>query len=169
LFNGEQVEKFSQHPSGESMMEQLLPKIMMHYLNYLDYPNLCHISMMNSSMFEVANDNNGCKSYYATKKVVVDVNVDYHNILRENNIVGIRPLWEDLGNRNGGKWIIRLNKVVSGRFWEDLVLAIVGDQLDHGDYVSGIVLSVLKGKFIDIQRRESVSMIEDPLDVDDGE
>jgi hypothetical protein len=97
------------------------------------------------------------------------VNVDYHNILRENNIVGIRPLWEDLGNRNGGKWIIRLNKVVSGRFWEDLVLAIVGDQLDHGDYVSGIVLSVLKGKFIDIQRRESVSMIEDPLDVDDGE
>ena len=97
------------------------------------------------------------------------MNVDYHNILRENNIVGIWPLWEDLGNRNGGMWIIRLNKVVSGRFWEDLVLALVGDQLDHGDYVSDIVLSVLKGKFRDIQRRESVSMIEDPPDVDDGE
>jgi hypothetical protein len=62
-----------------------------------------------------------------------------------------------------------LNKVVSGRFWEDLVLALVGDELDHGDYVYGIVLSVLKGKFRDIQRRESVSMIEDPPDVDDGE
>jgi hypothetical protein len=62
-----------------------------------------------------------------------------------------------------------LNKVVSGRFWEDLVLALVGDELDHGDYVAGIVLSVLKGKFRDIQRRESVSMIEDPPDVDDGE
>ncbi|MFX4036859.1 eukaryotic translation initiation factor 4E, partial [Streptococcus suis] len=43
---------------------------------------------------------------------------------------GIRPLWEDSANCNGGKWIIRFKKVVSGRFWEDLVLALVGDQLD---------------------------------------
>jgi hypothetical protein len=35
------------------------------------------------------NDDNGCISYYAAKKVVVDVNVNYYNILRENNIVGI--------------------------------------------------------------------------------
>lgn len=59
---------------------------------------------------------------------------------------GIRPLWEvcvasnfifewkyspllndllsfyqDSANCNGGKWIIRFKKVVSGRFWEDLV------------------------------------------------
>ncbi|XP_020242730.1 eukaryotic translation initiation factor NCBP-like [Asparagus officinalis] len=34
---------------------------------------------------------------------------------------GIRPLWEDTANCNGGKWIIRFKKVVSGRFWEDLV------------------------------------------------
>ncbi|KAL5218805.1 hypothetical protein ABZP36_019489 [Zizania latifolia] len=34
---------------------------------------------------------------------------------------GIRPLWEDPANRNGGKWIIRFKKAVSGRFWEDLV------------------------------------------------
>ncbi|XP_043690958.1 eukaryotic translation initiation factor NCBP-like [Telopea speciosissima] len=34
---------------------------------------------------------------------------------------GIRPLWEDAANCNGGKWIIRFRKVVSGRFWEDLV------------------------------------------------
>ncbi|KAG8084428.1 hypothetical protein GUJ93_ZPchr0010g9493 [Zizania palustris] len=33
---------------------------------------------------------------------------------------GIRPLWEDPANRNGGKWIIRFKKAVSGRFWEDL-------------------------------------------------
>lgn len=61
---------------------------------------------------------------------------------------GIRPLWEDPGNRNGGKWIIRLNKAVSGRFWEDLVLALVGDQLDYGDDVCGIVLSVRFGEDI---------------------
>ncbi|KAJ4971819.1 hypothetical protein NE237_004918 [Protea cynaroides] len=55
---------------------------------------------------------------------------------------GIRPLWEDAANCNGGKWIIRFKKVVSGRFWEDLVLALVGDQLEHGDNICGAVLSI---------------------------
>ncbi|KAE8099699.1 hypothetical protein FH972_017656 [Carpinus fangiana] len=55
---------------------------------------------------------------------------------------GIRPLWEDSANCNGGKWIIRFKKVVSGRFWEDLVLALVGDQLDYGDNICGAVLSI---------------------------
>lgn len=55
---------------------------------------------------------------------------------------GIRPLWEDSANCNGGKWIIRFKKVVSGRFWEDLVLALVGDQLDFGDNICGAVLSI---------------------------
>ncbi|KAH9303145.1 hypothetical protein KI387_014728 [Taxus chinensis] len=61
---------------------------------------------------------------------------------------GIRPLWEDPANRNGGKWIIRLKKTVSGRYWEELVLALVGDQLDYGDNVCGIVLSVRFGEDI---------------------
>lgn len=30
-------------------------------------------------------------------------------------------LMQDAANCNGGKWIIRFKKVVSGRFWEDLV------------------------------------------------
>ncbi|CAM8980895.1 unnamed protein product [Rhodiola kirilowii] len=55
---------------------------------------------------------------------------------------GIRPLWEDSANCTGGKWIIRFKKPVSGRFWEDLVLALVGDQLDHGDNICGAVLSI---------------------------
>nr|QNT12795.1 eukaryotic translation initiation factor nCBP2-S [Nicotiana tabacum] len=55
---------------------------------------------------------------------------------------GICPLWEDSANCNGGKWIIRFKKAVSGRFWEDLVLSLVGDQLDYGDNICGAVLSV---------------------------
>ncbi|KAI0060725.1 eukaryotic translation initiation factor 4E class II [Artomyces pyxidatus] len=39
-----------------------------------------------------------------------------------------RPVWEDPLNITGGKWIIRLRKGVADRIWEDLVLAIVGDQ-----------------------------------------
>ncbi|KAG6541278.1 hypothetical protein Mapa_017329 [Marchantia paleacea] len=61
---------------------------------------------------------------------------------------GIRPLWEDAANRTGGKWIIRFKKLVSGRFWEDLVLAIIGDQLDYGDSVCGAVLSIRYGEDI---------------------
>lgn len=31
-------------------------------------------------------------------------------------------------NLSGGKWIIRLRKGLADRIWEDLVLAIIGDQ-----------------------------------------
>ncbi|GER40413.1 eukaryotic translation initiation factor 4e type [Striga asiatica] len=75
---------------------------------------------------------------------------------------GIRPLWEDSANCNGGKWIIRFKKAVSGRFWEDLVdnekceysvvtilsparhavLALIGNQLEYGDNICGAVLSI---------------------------
>jgi len=41
-----------------------------------------------------------------------------------------RPVWEDPLNLTGGKWIIRLKKGVADRTWEDLILAIVGDQFD---------------------------------------
>jgi translation initiation factor 4E len=61
---------------------------------------------------------------------------------------GIRPLWEDAANRSGGKWIIRYKKLVSGRYWEDLVLAMIGDQLDYGDSVCGAVLSIRFGEDI---------------------
>jgi len=42
-----------------------------------------------------------------------------------------RPVWEDPVNISGGKWIIRLKKGVTDRLWEDLVLAIIGDQFDE--------------------------------------
>ncbi|EEB87202.1 hypothetical protein MPER_15547, partial [Moniliophthora perniciosa FA553] len=42
-----------------------------------------------------------------------------------------RPVWEDPLNITGGKWIIRLKKGVADRIWEDLVLAILGDQFDE--------------------------------------
>ncbi|KIM44550.1 hypothetical protein M413DRAFT_56901, partial [Hebeloma cylindrosporum] len=41
-----------------------------------------------------------------------------------------RPVWEDPLNLSGGKWIIRLKKGVADRLWEDLVMAIIGDQFD---------------------------------------
>lgn len=53
-----------------------------------------------------------------------------------------RPVWEDPMNKDGGKWIIRLRKGVADRLWEDLILALIGDQFDADDEVCGCVLSV---------------------------
>ena len=63
---------------------------------------------------------------------------DYHLFKQ-----GIRPVWEDKENRNGGKWNLRLKKGVANRYWESLMLAIVGDQFgDAGEDLCGAVLSV---------------------------
>ncbi|MCJ1257640.1 hypothetical protein MMC24_005466 [Lignoscripta atroalba] len=67
---------------------------------------------------------------------------DYHIFKK-----GIRPVWEDEENKRGGKWIVRLKKGVSDRYWEDLLLAIVGDQFaEAGEEVCGAVLSVRSGE-----------------------
>ncbi|KAL8813966.1 MAG: hypothetical protein Q9223_006777 [Gallowayella weberi] len=67
---------------------------------------------------------------------------DYHLFKK-----GIRPVWEDEENKRGGKWVVRLKKGVSDRYWEDLLLAIVGDQFaEAGEEVCGAVLSVRSGE-----------------------
>jgi translation initiation factor 4E len=67
---------------------------------------------------------------------------DYHIFKK-----GVRPVWEDKENRKGGKWIVRLRKGVADRYWEDLLLAIVGDQFaEAGEEVCGAVLSVRSGE-----------------------
>jgi translation initiation factor 4E len=67
---------------------------------------------------------------------------DYH-FFRD----GIRPVWEDEENRRGGKWIIRLKRGVSDRYWEDLLMAMIGDQFaEAAEEVCGAVLSVRSGE-----------------------
>lgn len=67
---------------------------------------------------------------------------DYHIFKK-----GVRPVWEDEENKKGGKFIVRLKKGVADRYWEDLLLAIVGDQFgEAGEEVTGAVLSVRSGE-----------------------
>ncbi|KAF9940649.1 hypothetical protein BGZ67_007144 [Mortierella alpina] len=57
---------------------------------------------------------------------------------------GIKPMWEDPANANGGRWIITLlskNTELLDRCWMELAYALVGEQLDVGDDVCGAVLS----------------------------
>lgn len=55
---------------------------------------------------------------------------------------GITPTWEDPQNKAGGKWMIRLKKGIASRYWEDIILAIIGEQFDVGSEICGAVLSV---------------------------
>lgn len=67
---------------------------------------------------------------------------DYH-FFKE----GIRPVWEDEENKRGGKWIMRLKKGVADRYWEDLLLAMIGDQFaEASEEVCGAVVSVRSGE-----------------------
>ncbi|KAL7574861.1 hypothetical protein ACA910_010696 [Epithemia clementina (nom. ined.)] len=60
---------------------------------------------------------------------------------------GIKPTWEDPSNAKGGKWIVRLPKGLASRYWEEMILALIGGQLSptgaipDGE-ICGAVLSV---------------------------
>ena len=62
---------------------------------------------------------------------------DIH-LFKEN----LKPMWEEEGNRLGGKWILRLKKGLSTRLWESLVLAVIGEQFNVGKEICGIVCSI---------------------------
>ncbi|ETV72820.1 hypothetical protein H257_12178 [Aphanomyces astaci] len=76
----------------------------------------------------------------------------YNHLIRPNDLpnttdyhlfkAGIKPMWEDTANRRGGKWMIRIRKGIASRYWEDLVLAIVGEQFDVGNEICGAVMSI---------------------------
>ena len=75
---------------------------------------------------------------------------------------GIKPMWEvvlfnffrrlmnlliyfllqDDANRCGGKWIVRLRKGLASRCWENLILAMLGEQFMVGDEICGAVVSI---------------------------
>jgi len=64
---------------------------------------------------------------------------DYH-FFRD----GIKPTWEDPKNAKGGKWIIRLPKGLASRYWEEVVLALIGGQfpgVPDGE-ICGLVISI---------------------------
>jgi len=51
---------------------------------------------------------------------------DYHLFKQ-----GVRPVWEDDTNINGGKWIVRLKKGLASRYWENLVRVTLTKSLDQ--------------------------------------
>eukprot|EP00596_Hydrurales_sp_CCMP1899_P005670 CAMPEP_0119035216 /NCGR_PEP_ID=MMETSP1177-20130426/2160_1 /TAXON_ID=2985 /ORGANISM="Ochromonas sp, Strain CCMP1899" /LENGTH=436 /DNA_ID=CAMNT_0006993197 /DNA_START=108 /DNA_END=1415 /DNA_ORIENTATION=+ len=55
---------------------------------------------------------------------------------------GIQPMWEDPANKQGGKWMVKLKKGLASSYWEEIVLAMIGEQFDVGNEICGAVCSV---------------------------
>ncbi|KAM5587801.1 eukaryotic translation initiation factor 4E-1 [Rosa sericea] len=54
----------------------------------------------------------------------------------------IEPKWEDPVCANGGKWTLSFTKGKSDHSWLHTLLALIGEQFDHGDEICGAVVNV---------------------------
>jgi translation initiation factor 4E len=92
------------------------------------------------------------------------VTTEYH-LFKE----GISPTWEDPQNKLGGKWMLKLKKGIASRYWEDILLAIIGEQFDVGPEICGAVVSVRNNEDIisiwnkTADNTEAVSKIRDQI------
>ncbi|XP_010529131.1 PREDICTED: eukaryotic translation initiation factor 4E-1-like isoform X1 [Tarenaya hassleriana] len=57
----------------------------------------------------------------------------------------IEPKWEDPICANGGKWTMTFSKGKSDTCWLYTLLALIGEQFDHGDEICGAVVNI-RGK-----------------------
>ncbi|KAG6333954.1 hypothetical protein ID866_5137 [Astraeus odoratus] len=57
---------------------------------------------------------------------------------------GIKPMWEDPANANGGKWVLTMknNPALLDRCWAWLAMALVGQEVEEGDDICGAVVSL---------------------------
>lgn len=57
---------------------------------------------------------------------------------------GIKPMWEDPANADGGKWVLTMknNPALLDRCWNWLAMALVGEELEEGDEICGAVVSL---------------------------
>jgi translation initiation factor 4E len=51
-------------------------------------------------------------------------------------------MWEDEANKNGGRWTLRVSKGYANKLWEDLILAMIGEQFADENEINGVVLSI---------------------------
>ena len=56
-------------------------------------------------------------------------------------VKGVKPLWEDPACKQGGRFNIRLPKTHTSKYWEDLLMAMIGEQFSVENEVLGCVLS----------------------------
>ena len=84
----------------------------------------------------------------------------YCHLIRPSNLqmnssfyvfrTGVTPLWEDPTNQAGGRLLARVPKALSSRCWENLLLALIGEQLsatfseEDTNFICGIEVTTKK-------------------------
>ncbi|WAQ96153.1 IF4E-like protein [Mya arenaria] len=63
---------------------------------------------------------------------------------------GIQPMWEDANNKNGGRWLVNLNKnqrqTELDNFWLETLLCLIGEAFeDLSDDICGATINI-RGK-----------------------
>jgi translation initiation factor 4E len=51
-------------------------------------------------------------------------------------------MWEDENCKDGGRWSLRVPKTHTNKYWEDLLLALIGEQFTHDNEILGIVIAL---------------------------
>jgi len=100
----------------------------------------------------------------ATIKTVEEFWSCYDFLVRPNNLPtttdyhffreGIKPTWEDPNNAKGGKWIVRLRKGLASRYWEEVILALIG-----GAHFSSMADGEVCGAVVSIRYSEDIVSI----------
>jgi len=72
---------------------------------------------------------------------------------------------QDDANRSGGKWIIRLKKGLASRCWENLILAMLGEQFMVGEEICGAVISVRNQVNIQMNRAKKRNVLMDVINL----
>ncbi|KAL5720375.1 translation initiation factor eIF4E [Ranunculus cassubicifolius] len=69
----------------------------------------------------------------------------------------IEPKWEDPICANGGSWTISFTRGKSDTPWLYTLLAMIGEQFDHGDKICGAVVNVRKQDRISIWTKDAAN------------
>lgn len=57
----------------------------------------------------------------------------------------MKPQWEDEANKLGGRLALRVIKGYANQLWEDLLLALIGQQFQDSDQITGVIIQAKKG------------------------
>jgi translation initiation factor 4E len=69
---------------------------------------------------------------------------------------GIKPIWEDDANKNGGRWHVWLPKGQTNKLWEDLLMHLITNKAEYSDQVCGIeVRTKLRGDSLSVWHKNS--------------
>ncbi|KPM06500.1 eukaryotic translation initiation factor 4E-like protein [Sarcoptes scabiei] len=80
-------------------------------------------------------------------------NIEFANKLSQNCGYyffkkGIRPMWEDNANRNGGRWFFNLKKTnLTDEYWLEVLLCLIGEGFgDYNDSICGAFVLIKKNQ-----------------------